>query len=128
MPHFELCLDDIAEHVFPEKAGQIQKRYMQRNINWSKDYTVKEWVARVQQLNRYLKDFPDHNGNLTQPLDTDELMDILEFRVPTSWRRQFTVEGFNLVDQGLHKFVEFCTCLELCEPSKVEPKGEKPST
>eukprot|EP00957_Ditylum_brightwellii_P204336 15338745-Ditylum_brightwellii.AAC.1 len=22
MPHFELCLDDVAKHVFPEKAGQ----------------------------------------------------------------------------------------------------------
>eukprot|EP00957_Ditylum_brightwellii_P146047 11121517-Ditylum_brightwellii.AAC.1 len=83
VPHFELCLDDIAEHVFPEKAGQIQKSYMRRNIRWSKDYTVKEWVARVQELNRYLTDFPDHNGNPTQPLDMDELMDILEFRVPT---------------------------------------------
>eukprot|EP00957_Ditylum_brightwellii_P027275 2062592-Ditylum_brightwellii.AAC.1 len=28
VPHFNLCLDDMAEHVFPEKAGQIQKRYM----------------------------------------------------------------------------------------------------
>eukprot|EP00957_Ditylum_brightwellii_P143986 10971417-Ditylum_brightwellii.AAC.1 len=31
------------------------------------------------------------------------------------------------MDQGLPKFVEFCTCLELCEPSEVKPKGEKPS-
>eukprot|EP00957_Ditylum_brightwellii_P169536 12903360-Ditylum_brightwellii.AAC.1 len=25
VPHFDLCLDDVAEHVFPKKAGQIQK-------------------------------------------------------------------------------------------------------
>eukprot|EP00957_Ditylum_brightwellii_P133208 10156513-Ditylum_brightwellii.AAC.1 len=31
------------------------------------------------------------------------------------------------MDQGLHKFVEFCTCLESCEPSKGGPKGEKPA-
>eukprot|EP00957_Ditylum_brightwellii_P054731 4147522-Ditylum_brightwellii.AAC.1 len=24
---FKLCLDDVAEHVFPKKAGQTQKRY-----------------------------------------------------------------------------------------------------
>eukprot|EP00957_Ditylum_brightwellii_P203349 15334254-Ditylum_brightwellii.AAC.1 len=30
--HFNECLDNVAEHVFPEKAGQIQKRYMQRNL------------------------------------------------------------------------------------------------
>eukprot|EP00957_Ditylum_brightwellii_P060693 4607996-Ditylum_brightwellii.AAC.1 len=55
-------------------------------------------------------------------------MDILEFGVLTSWRREFTVQGFDPVDQGLCKFVEFCTCLEPCVPSKVEPKGEKPLT
>ena len=31
------------------------------------------------------------------------------------------------MDQGLRKFVEFCTHLELCEPSEGEPKGKKPS-
>eukprot|EP00957_Ditylum_brightwellii_P009037 683096-Ditylum_brightwellii.AAC.1 len=30
--HFKLCLDDVAKHVFLEKSGQIQKRYMRRNI------------------------------------------------------------------------------------------------
>eukprot|EP00957_Ditylum_brightwellii_P115279 8790537-Ditylum_brightwellii.AAC.1 len=73
VPHFELCLDDVADHNFPEKGGQIQKRYMRRK----------------------------HNGNLTQPLGADELLDILEFGVPSSWRRESTVQGFDSVDQGL---------------------------
>eukprot|EP00957_Ditylum_brightwellii_P044317 3362517-Ditylum_brightwellii.AAC.1 len=74
---------------------------MGRNICYGKDNTVKEWVARLQELNGYLKDFPNHNGNPTQPLDVDELLDILEFGVPSSWRREFTVQGFDPVDQGL---------------------------
>ena len=37
------------------------------------------------------------------------------------------MQGFDPVGQGLCKFVEFCTRLELCEPSKGEPKGEKSS-
>eukprot|EP00957_Ditylum_brightwellii_P075369 5727189-Ditylum_brightwellii.AAC.1 len=80
VPHFNKCLDDIAEHVFPEKAGQIQKQYMWRNLQFTKELTVKEWVAQVQELNGYLKDFLAHNINPTQPLDKDELLDILEFR------------------------------------------------
>eukprot|EP00957_Ditylum_brightwellii_P164387 12515026-Ditylum_brightwellii.AAC.1 len=32
MPHFGLCLDDVAKHVFLEKARQTQKRYMRRII------------------------------------------------------------------------------------------------
>eukprot|EP00957_Ditylum_brightwellii_P102518 7813088-Ditylum_brightwellii.AAC.1 len=99
--HFKLCLDDVAKHNFPEKAGQIQKCYMKRNILYGKDNTVKEWVAWVQKLNMYLKDFPEHNGNPTQRLDANELFDILEFGVPLNWRREFTVQGFDPVDQGL---------------------------
>eukprot|EP00957_Ditylum_brightwellii_P156710 11928196-Ditylum_brightwellii.AAC.1 len=89
--------------------------------------SMKEWVARVSELNGYLKDFPAHNGNPTQPLDADELLDILEYRLPASWCREFTVQGFDPVDQGLQQFVEFCTRLESCEPSKDGPKGEKPT-
>ena len=45
VPHYNKCLDYVAEHVFPEKAGQIQKRYMRRNLQFTKNLTVKEWVA-----------------------------------------------------------------------------------
>eukprot|EP00957_Ditylum_brightwellii_P082798 6295022-Ditylum_brightwellii.AAC.1 len=106
-------------------VGLIQKCYMQRNIRFVKGQTVKEWVAHVQELNGYLKDFPAHNGNPTQPLVKDELLDILEFGVPASWHREFTVQGFDPVYQGLHKFVELCTRLESCEPSEDKPKVEK---
>eukprot|EP00957_Ditylum_brightwellii_P081366 6189190-Ditylum_brightwellii.AAC.1 len=34
--------DDVAAHVFPEKAGQIQKHYMWRTIRFGRGITVKE--------------------------------------------------------------------------------------
>eukprot|EP00957_Ditylum_brightwellii_P011517 871211-Ditylum_brightwellii.AAC.1 len=45
IPRFKLCLDDMAAHVFLEKAGQTQKQYMWRIIWYGRDMTVKEWVA-----------------------------------------------------------------------------------
>eukprot|EP00957_Ditylum_brightwellii_P195128 14868011-Ditylum_brightwellii.AAC.1 len=80
--------------------------------------TGAEWVPQG---------FLAHNANHMQPLDKDELLDILEFWVPASWRREFTVQGFNPVDQGLRKFVEFCTRLESCEPNEDKLKVEKSS-
>eukprot|EP00957_Ditylum_brightwellii_P106528 8128032-Ditylum_brightwellii.AAC.1 len=76
-------------------------------------------------MNGYLKIFLAHNANPTQPLDKDELLDILEFGVLVSWRREFTVQGFDPVDQGLCNFVEFCTHLESCEPNEDDQKVEK---
>eukprot|EP00957_Ditylum_brightwellii_P124350 9478355-Ditylum_brightwellii.AAC.1 len=89
--------------------------------------TVKEWVAWVLELNEYLKDFPAPNRNRVQPLGKDGIMDILEYGVPAVWRREFTMQGFDPVDQGLKKCVEFCTRLESCEPSADKSKDEKSS-
>eukprot|EP00957_Ditylum_brightwellii_P016311 1226635-Ditylum_brightwellii.AAC.1 len=44
LPHFKLCLDDMAEHVFPKKARQTQKHYMQKNLRLVGGMTVKTWV------------------------------------------------------------------------------------
>eukprot|EP00957_Ditylum_brightwellii_P004542 345952-Ditylum_brightwellii.AAC.1 len=60
-----------------------------------------------------------------QPLDKDKLLDVLKYGVPVLWCRDFTVQGFDPVDQGLQKFVKVCTHLESCEPSADKPKGEK---
>eukprot|EP00957_Ditylum_brightwellii_P029630 2239088-Ditylum_brightwellii.AAC.1 len=60
-----------------------------------------------------------------QLLDDNKVLDILEYGVPAPWRREFTVQGFDPVDQGLRKFVEFCTHLESCEPSMDKPKDKK---
>eukprot|EP00957_Ditylum_brightwellii_P148397 11298163-Ditylum_brightwellii.AAC.1 len=76
--------------MFPKKAGQTQKRYMCRNLRLVGEMTVKEWVAWVSELNKYIKDFPAHNRNQAQPLDKDKIMDILEYGVPAAWLREFT--------------------------------------
>eukprot|EP00957_Ditylum_brightwellii_P074491 5660123-Ditylum_brightwellii.AAC.1 len=86
---------------------------------------LKEWVALVSKLNGYLKDFPASNGNRIQSLADDKLLDILEYRVPAPWCREFTVQGFDPVDQSLRKFVELCTRLESCEPSTDKLKDKK---
>eukprot|EP00957_Ditylum_brightwellii_P120018 9159229-Ditylum_brightwellii.AAC.1 len=89
--------------------------------------TIKEWIAQVLELNKYLKDFPAQNGNPVQPLDKGKIMDILEYGVPAVWHREFTVQGFDPVDQGLENVVKFCTHLELCEPSVDKHKDKKSS-
>eukprot|EP00957_Ditylum_brightwellii_P154237 11737759-Ditylum_brightwellii.AAC.1 len=71
--------------------------------------TVKEWVSQVH------------------PLDKDKIMDILEYGVLVAWHREFTMQGFDPVDQVLKKIVEFCTRLELCKPSADKLKDENSS-
>eukprot|EP00957_Ditylum_brightwellii_P097346 7414597-Ditylum_brightwellii.AAC.1 len=48
------------------------------------EMTINECVAWVSELNKYLMEFPAHNRNQVQPLDKDEIMDILEYGVPAA--------------------------------------------
>eukprot|EP00957_Ditylum_brightwellii_P179075 13641383-Ditylum_brightwellii.AAC.1 len=86
-------------HNFPENARQTQKRYMRRSLWLAGEMTVKEWVAWVSESKNNLKDFPAQNRNKIQPLDKDKIMDILEYGVPALWCREFTIQGFDPVDQ-----------------------------
>eukprot|EP00957_Ditylum_brightwellii_P065782 4990091-Ditylum_brightwellii.AAC.1 len=90
--------------MFPKKARQTQECCMQKNLWLVGGMAVKEWVAQVSELNGYLKEFPAHNGNRIQPLNDGEFLDILEYIVPALWCREFTIQGFDPVDQGLRKF------------------------
>eukprot|EP00957_Ditylum_brightwellii_P157005 11948700-Ditylum_brightwellii.AAC.1 len=99
---------------------------MHRNLWLVGGVTIKGWVSQVSELNRYLKDFPTHNRNRIQPLNDDKILDIMEYRVPALLCREFTVQGFDPVDQGFRKFVEFCTHLESCEPSTNKIKDKSP--
>ena len=87
--------------------------------------TVQEYVSRVGELNQYLTEFPPSAVALTiTKLPEDELMDILEFSVPQSWKRQMLLMDFNPIDSTPAQFVNFCQRLELTE-NKVEKKSKE---
>ena len=103
---------------------------MRRYLRISKGQPVKEWVTQACELNKYLREFPKSNRNALEKLDEAEMMDILEFGVPSVWRQQFTIHVFDPVEEGQKKFVDFCTRLETWEcqaPKKgqVNPEDRK---
>ena len=87
MTNFESCLNELTAHLFPEKAAQLQKRYLRRYLTKSPELTIKRWVAQVLELNYYLKKFPAVNGVREQPVNDAEVMEILEYSVPSAYRR-----------------------------------------
>ena len=113
LANFEKCLHDVMKNVFPEKSVQTQKRYMFHNLRLRKGQTVKEWVSRVFKLNEYLLEFPKSNENPPQKLDDAELMDILEYGIPYSWRQEFAIHGFDLVEEGMKNSWNFALGLSL---------------
>jgi hypothetical protein len=71
---------------------------------------IKEYMAQVEELNKYLKMFLGyHNG---MELQDDELLVIYEFGVPTSWKKQFLVHNWDPIQHSKQEFCEFCEWLE----------------
>ena len=48
----------LAEHVMPRNALQLQKRYMRRFMHKPADMKVRDFIARVQEINAHLANFP----------------------------------------------------------------------
>lgn len=55
-------------------------------------------------------------------LPDDELLDLLEFGMPSTWQRSMTIQNFDPVDRSISEFVSFCELLEDTEPEDSIPK------
>ena len=136
--NFMRCIRDVTTHIFPARALQMQKRYMRRFLRKPAGVKTREFVARVSELNEYLREFPTANGEAAQPLDEDEILDLLEFGVPNSWQKKFTMHQFDPQAHTVMEFVEFCERIEATEDTSEgrsrgqaqentkDKKGDKP--
>ena len=97
-----------------KKALLTQKWYMRRILRKPKDISIRKYVARFSELNKYLESFPPYQGS-TQCLPPDKVLEHLEFAVPNLWQKQMVLHGFNALENSLIGFVEFCERIETSE-------------
>ena len=78
------------------------------------------YSARVAEINAYLNYFPPFLAN--QQLPNDEILELLEFAILTSWQREMTRQGYDPAAHSVQDLVQFCERLE-----STEKKGRKPA-
>lgn len=122
--NFTATLQEVTTHVFPKKALALQKRYMRRFMRKPRELKTRPYVARVMELNAFLRLFPPYG--MDQALPQEELMDIFEFSMPASWQKQAIIQGFDIMQHTPNEFVEFCERLEGVEDDP-EAKTNKES-
>ena len=133
LPNYRKCIAAVTLGVFPQKALQDQKRWMRRFLKKPREMQVRDYIARVIEINDYLEEFPPTtvNGNATK-LPDDELLDLLEFRIPIKWQRQMQVQNFVPTAGTLREFQDFCERLEAAldeipadpQPKQTSEKGK----
>eukprot|EP00957_Ditylum_brightwellii_P124306 9475175-Ditylum_brightwellii.AAC.1 len=70
--------------VFPNKAYKLQKWYVWHMMHKPRHIPVCNWISRVVKLNNYLTEFPTPTGVEVKKLEQEELLEVLENKIPTS--------------------------------------------
>ena len=71
-------LAEMTKHTFPAHSFREQKRYLCRHLIRLRSVKLRSFISRFQELNPCLAEFsPDTEGQETEPLPADEIMDII---------------------------------------------------
>ena len=98
----------MTKHAFPAYAFREQKRYLRRHLVKPRSMKLCRFIIKLQELNTNLEEFPpDTEGQETVPLPADEIMDIIYYSVPTTWKNKMIEQGFNKADSTAKEMSDF---------------------
>ena len=126
--HVEAALSEVGNNVFPHDALKNQKQWMRRNLHKPSDMPIRKMVSAVVRINSYLPYLPGATEN--DKFSDVEVVELLEFSLPPSWRAKFDLERFVPTDHDRAKLIEMCEALERSLPATSKDKipKKKPKT
>jgi hypothetical protein len=115
-------------HVFPRCASVTQKQYMCHFLHKPLGTPIRDFIARLVEMNNYLPQFPPQQlgGAVGVILDDEELKEVGEFSIPASWQKGMVQHGFDPADHSLNELIEFCERFEYTEDHDLASVGQKP--
>ena len=124
---FDLTMDDLGRNYFPvEHAYRRQVSYMRHYLVIGKE-TVREFSARLRELNNYLPYFPREKATKTAPakLTDADLVEILNEAKPEEWHLAMLGANIELYDMEWQDAVEYFERLEVRQ--KIEKHNDSKS-
>jgi hypothetical protein len=107
-------LNAVAQMVFPFRALETKKQWMQRRMQNPKKLSIRETVAAVGRLNNSLPVFP--NGKEPDKFTPGKIREILEWSIPEVWRTKFDLDGYVPTAFTKERFMMECEAIERNEP------------
>ena len=105
----------MTKHAFLAYAFHEQKWYLRRHLVKPGSMKLRSFISRLQELNAYLEEFlPDKEGQETTPLPADEIMDIIYYSMPTTWKNKMIEQGFNYADTTIKEMTNLFETSALC--------------
>jgi hypothetical protein len=107
-------LNAVAQIIFPFRAMETQKQWMRRRMHKPKELSIRKTVAAVGRLNNSLPLFP--YGEESDKFTPGEILEILEWSIPESWRTKFDLDGYVPTEFTKERFMTECEAIERNEP------------
>jgi hypothetical protein len=90
--HIDNSLLAVTSTVFPYCALKTQKQWMSKYVRKPYHMGAKQFTTSMSRINNYILYFP--NATVLSKYSKEELIGILEFAVPSHWRKAFDLQDY----------------------------------
>jgi hypothetical protein len=118
----EKALAAVATSVFPHRALEIQRLWMNRAMRKPYDLSTRKTAAAITRLNNCLPLFP--GGSAASKFSEVELVGLLEWSLPPAWRSQFDLKGYVPTLDTKSRLISECEAIERNETETKTKKNE----
>ena len=120
-----IALEAVSASVFPHRALEVQKLWMRRHMKKPSYMAYRALQAKVMKMNRCLAMFPDATEE--SKFSNAELLEILEFALPATWRAKFDLNGYVPTRHNIARLLIACEAIERNEVKEVSKDGKRSS-
>ena len=105
--YVESALKAVAMTVFPHRAFEIQRLWMNRRMFKPVELTTRQTSAAINRLNNSLPLLP--GGSEGPKFTENEIVELLEWSLPPTWQAKFDLDGCYIPTLGLKsRLIEAC--------------------
>ena len=116
--HVQAALTAVTVTVFPHRALEIQKNWMNRRMFKPIELTTRQTAAAINRLNNALPLFP--TGTEASKFSAAEIIGLLEWSLPPEWRTKFDLDGYVPTLHTKARLIEACEAIEGNEETTKE--------
>ena len=108
--HVTSALHAVRAEVFPHRALEIQKLWMNRRMFKPPELTTRQTAAAINRLNNALPLFP--SGTDASKFSDAEIVGLLEWSLPPDWRTKFDLDGYVPTLHNKANLIQACEAIE----------------
>ena len=123
MEHVKIALEAVTTTVFPHRALEIQKLWMNRRMFKPAELTTRQTAAAITRLNNCLPLFP--GGSDASKFTEQEIVGLLEWSLPPQWRTKFDLDGYIPSLDSKARLIEACEAIERNEVVEEKESSNK---